>query len=109
MRQALVTLLKHTWGKDADGGRTVLSTTTVENVFCSVEPGTQDTRVDETGRWVTENNYILRFSTDPGLSTHDEMTWLEVNSSRVHHLVVLGTSNKMGRSATFEVNAIERI
>lgn len=109
MRSTLVTLLQHTWSKDADGGRVVASTVTTLDVACSVEPGSASTSVDETGRWTTENHYILRFSVDPDLSAHDEVTWAEAQSSRVRHLVVLGTSNKMGRGATFEVPCVERI
>lgn len=115
MRQTLVTLLQHTWGKDADGGRVIASTVTTRNVSCSVEPGTPTTGVDETGRWTTENNFILRFSFDPALNAHDEITWAEPPSSttgaslRVHNLVVHGTSHQMGRGATWEVSCIERI
>lgn len=115
MRQTLVTLLQHTWSKDADGGRVIASTVTTKNTFCSVEPGTPTTGVDETGRWTTENHFTLRFSSDPGLDAHDEVTWTESSLSetgaplRVHNLVVLGTANKMGRGATWEVPCVERI
>lgn len=109
MRSTLVTLLQHTWSKDADGGRVIASTLTTLDVACSVEPGTSSTAVDETGRWTTENLHILRFSSDPGLDVHDEVTWTDVQSSQVHHLVVLGTSNKMGRGSTFEVPCMERV
>lgn len=115
MRQTLVTLLQHAWSKDSDGGRVIASTATTKNVYCSVEPGTPTTGVDETGRWTTENHFTLRFSSDPALNVHDEVTWTESSLSvtgaplRVHNLVVLGTANKMGRGATWEVPCIERI
>ena len=109
IRPTLVTLLHHTWGKDTDGGRRILSTVTTSDAVCSVEPGTALTVVDETGRWTTENSHTLRFNSDPNLSPHDEVIWTEVDSSRIHNLVVLGTSNKMGRGITFEVSCIERI
>lgn len=115
MRQTLVTLLQHAWSKDVDGGRVIASTATTTDVNCSVESGTPTTGVDETGRWTTENHFTLRFSFDPGLDAHDEVTWTEPTSSvtgtplRVHNLVVLGTANKMGRGATWEVSCTERI
>ena len=109
MRPTLVTTLQHTWGKDADGGRTVLSTVTTSDLFCSVQPGSPSTSVDETGRWTTEEYFTLRFSFDPGLHPHDEVTWVETLLSRTHNLVVLGTANQMGRGATWEVPCVERI
>lgn len=115
MRQTLVTLLQHAWSKDADGGRVIASTVTTKNASCSVEPGTPTTGVDETGRWTTEATFMLRFSYDPALHTHDEVTWTESTSSmtgeplRVHNLVVLGTASQMGRGATWEVPCVERI
>lgn len=110
MRPSRVTTLKHTWGKDADGGRRILSTITTEDLACSVDPGLSSSVVDETGRWTNENQYILRFSFDPGLSVHDEVTWSDPFSlDGPHRLVVLGSANKMGRGVTFEVNCVERI
>lgn len=109
MRPARVTTLKHSWGKDADGGRTILSTVTTEYVACSVDSGLSSTVVDETGRWTNENQYVLRFSFDPELNVHDEVIWDDPFSIATHRLVVLGSANKMGRGVTFEVNCVERI
>lgn len=114
MRKERVTLLKYTWGKDSDAGRVILSTSTTNNVACSVEPGTSITSMDETGRWTMENPHTLRFNYDPFLKSHDEVIWIEEAdprsgvAGRTHRFTVLGTSNRMGRGVTYEVNCIER-
>lgn len=106
MRHEVVTAHKHTWGKDADGGRIVVSTFVVPDLICSVQGGGKTTSVDETGRWTTEQPFTLRFTEDPGLKPHDEVTWQE--GSYLHNLVVQGTTNVMARYVTFEVNCVER-
>ena len=108
MRKERVTLLRHKWGKDADAGRVISSTVTTTNVICSVDPGISNTAVDETGRWTTEQPYALRFTYDPILNEHDEVVWTERPSGLVHTMVVMGTTQRMGRGVTYEVNCIER-
>jgi hypothetical protein len=112
-----VTHVINAWGTDADGGRTVLSTTTYTGIPCSVQPvpGKWVTMVDdaaETGLRLVyqKGTYEIIYPDRPAIMEHDLILWTEDTDTPVTHtLVVIAVEpSSAGRRATWAVTAEER-
>ena len=112
-----VTLTRNTWGTDADGGRQVASSATVEQVDCSVqqgEPREEITVEPETGlRRVTQIIPAeIIFPENPRLNADDLITWIDSDGgpdTETHIYQVKGTINAAGLRSVWRVRAEERI
>jgi|SRR6516225_7415397 hypothetical protein len=87
-----VTLVYNQWGQDADGGRTVLSSTRQSIQGCDFSKGHTTLEVEdnlETGlRRVTMiKPASVAFNMDVSLNAHDEVIWTD-RSGRQHIYVV---------------------
>jgi hypothetical protein len=112
-----VTLTLNTWGTDADGGRIVVSTQTVRQVDCSVQPGRPVREVttdkDDGSRRITQFiPTILIFPENPRLKVDDLVTWLDSDGgpdAETHIFQVQGKRDASGLRSVWEVHCIERI
>lgn len=111
-----VTLTRNTWGTDADGGRLVISTTTVSQVDCSVqqERPTEEITVgaaDGSRRVNQVIPTIVIFPENPSLKPDDLITWTvnDCDSAEVHVIRVNSQRNPSGVSSVWDVHGVERI
>jgi hypothetical protein len=111
-----VTLTRNTWGTDADGGRMVVSSVTVQQVGCSVqqERPTQEITVDPADGSRRVNQVIptiVIFPENPRLFPDDLITWTvtDCDQAEVHLIRVQSQRNPSGVSSVWDVHCVERI
>jgi hypothetical protein len=106
-----VALTRNVWGQDADGGRTVSSTTTSSQVDCSVQPGDPERLVTidpETGlRRITQISPCkIIFPENPKLSVDDLVTYVD-DDRQTHVYQVKGTLPAAFVGSVWEVRTVE--
>jgi hypothetical protein len=112
-----VTLTLNTWGTDADGGRRVISTQTVQQVDCMVQPDRPEKLVSidpETGlRRITEAvKASIIFPENPCTNVDDTITWVDSDGgsdAETHIYQVKSRRDPAGLRSIWEVICEERI
>jgi hypothetical protein len=108
----VVSVVRNTWGQDADDARSITAQTVTFNVPAAVQPGTPvreaGTGEDSLSRVTQYVPYTVDFQSDPGLQADDEILWTDPLSGVTHTIIVEGSRN-LGQTSGFQVEGIERL